>query len=335
MLGTAQHDLFREQCDGGQSFALTTHINPDGDALGSQLGLARFLRSRGKQVRIINHDPTPETLQFLLADETHEIETYDAATHDAVLRGVDRILLVDNSAPDRLGRMERVMLEQAEQILCIDHHPSREMPWAHQIVDDRCCATAVMIYELVRGCGWTPDLPAARAIYTGLATDTGFFRFNSTSPEAHTIAAELLRSGVESAAVYREVFERNSLAFTRLLGQALAHVCLSGDGAVASVKIDREMIDRFDAEEVDTSEITTALLAIDGISVTLLFREQADSRIKVSLRSKGGADVHALAVEFGGGGHRNASGIVLDGDLDEVAAQILAKAEALFAMRNS
>ena len=329
MLEAAQHDLFREQCDGSQSFVLVTHINPDGDALGSEIGLARFLRARGKDVRIINHDPAPPILEFIFADEPQEVETYDKALHDAVLRDVDRILLVDNSAPDRLGRMEQVMLEEAGHVLCIDHHPSREMPWGLQIVNDRCCATALMIHELVRACGWTPDLPAARAIYTGLATDTGFFRFNSTSPEAHMVAAELLRGGVHSAAIYREIYERNSLAYTRLLGHALADVRLFANGAVAAVKITRELIDRLDAETVDTSEITTALLAMDGIGVTLLFREQRDSRIKVSLRSKGSADVHALAAEFGGGGHRNASGIVADGDIDEVAEIVIARAVAL------
>jgi phosphoesterase RecJ-like protein len=228
------------------------------------------------------------------------------------------VVLLDNSAPDRLGTMEPIMRSVAAHVLCIDHHPSRGTPWAEQILDERSSATAVMVYELARTAGWEPDERAAQAIYVGLATDTGFFRFNSTTARAHEIAADLLRRGVDPARVYQAIYERSSLAFTRLLGHALADVRLAGDGAIAAVKIPRELIERLDAEEVDVSEISTSLLAMDGITVALLFRELVDGRVKVSLRSKGVLDVHRLAAEFGGGGHRNASGIVMEGELDTV-----------------
>ena len=303
-------------------------MHPDGDALGSQCGLARFLLARGKQVRIVNQDPTPKLLRFL-EDEDYPVETYDPETHDPVLRDCDLIVLVDNSAPDRMGRMESIMLDTAARTLCIDHHPSRETPWSRQILDEGACATAIMIYELVRASGWTLDSRAAEAIYVGLATDTGFFRFNSADARAYHIAAELLRLGANPAQVYRAIYERNSLAFTQLLGHALAGVRVVGDGNIACVQVTCELIEELDAADVDTSEITTALLAMDGISVALLFRELSGNRVKVSLRSKGELDVHSLAGEYGGGGHRNASGIVLDGELDAVACMITDRAKAL------
>ncbi len=330
MISERDHQKFTAMIDDGQSFVLVTHIHPDGDALGSEIGLARYLKQRGKQVRIVNNDPTACILHFI-EDPELPVSVYDPAEHDRLLESADRIVLVDNSAPDRLGRLEPVMRRLAANVFCIDHHPDRDAPWPHDIVDVEACATAVMIFELTRAAGGTIDDRAALALYVGLATDTGFFRFNSTNSRGHTAAAELLRSGVKPAQVFRAIHERNSEAYTRLLGHALVGMELDADGAIASVRITRERIDSLGAGDVDTSEITSALLAMDGVRVALLFRDLPDGRIKVSLRSKGAIDVHGLATGFGGGGHRNASGIVAEGGLDAVAAEVRSRAVALVA----
>jgi phosphoesterase RecJ-like protein len=332
MIQPPDHSLFRELLDRSASCLIVTHVNPDGDALGSELGLARFLASRGKRVRIVNHDATPHILEFLTA-EGPPIEVYEPGRHDAALRDADLICLVDNSAPDRLGRMERVMLAEAGHLLCVDHHPSRGTPWAHHILDEGACATAVLVYELVRECGWTPDRASAEALYVGLATDTGFFRYSSTNVRAHEVAADLLRLGVDPSGLYQAIYERNSEAYTRLLGHALAGVERFAGGAVAAARITLAQIEREGAEQLDTSEVTTSLLAMDGVRVALLFRELRGGRVKVSLRSKGAVDVHALAGEFGGGGHRNASGIVAAGDLAAVSRSVIDRAVALAAGR--
>lgn len=328
MIPAEAFERFRRLCDEAESFVLVTHINPDGDAIGSEYSLCGFLRSRGKRVRIINQDPLPETLGFLATSDL-TVERYVAKDHDPVLAAVDRLILVDNSAPDRLGRMERVMRESASRTLCIDHHPTRDAPWAENIVDTEACATTAMIHELTRASGWRPDPAAAQAIYVGLATDTGFFRFNSTNARAHEIAAELLRTGVEPARVYEELHERNPEAYVRLLGATLTKLRADAGGAIASAQIPRETIEALDAETVDPTEILTALLAMDGVRIAILFRELSDGRVKVSLRSKGLLDVHGLATAFGGGGHRNASGIVLDTDLADAEERVLERAAKL------
>jgi phosphoesterase RecJ-like protein len=187
-----------------------------------------------------------------------------------------------------------------------------------------------MIHELVRGAGWTPDLPAATALYVGLATDTGFFRFNSTDADAYQAAADLVREGVEPFRIYRAIYERNSEAYTRLLGHALVGLTVE-PRQLAYVAITRKTLADLDAEQVDSSEITTALLAMDGITVALLFRELDGGQVKVSLRSKGVLDVHKLAAEFGGGGHRNASGIVMAGTLDQAVQVVTQRTTALLA----
>jgi phosphoesterase RecJ-like protein len=319
---------FKRLCETANQLVLVTHINPDGDALGSEWSLASYLLSLGKTVRIINQDPAPETLNFIGFDRV-PIEIYRAEQHDASLAAAERIVLVDNSAPDRLGRMEPVMRASAERTLCVDHHPTRNAPWADNIVDVNYCATTAMIYDLTRAAGWTPDLQAARAIYVGLVTDTGFFRFNSTNARTHEIAAELIRMGVEPARAYQEIYERNSAPYVRLLGHALTGLQIDAEGAVASVRITRQLLERLQAEEVDATEITTSLLALDGVRVAILFRELEQGRVKVSLRSKGMLDVHRLAIEFGGGGHRNASGIVMECGLDQAISVVIDRATAL------
>jgi phosphoesterase RecJ-like protein len=321
------HALFREIVERGERFLLVTHMNPDGDALGSELGLARFLLARGKQVRILNHDPAPPVLAFLDRGDV-AVEIHDPAIHDAsTVADHDRIVLLDNSAPDRLGRLEPALREAASRVLCIDHHPTRGTVWGDLILDVGSSATAAMIHELVVAAGWMPDPAAAEALYVGIATDTGFFRYNSTTSRALRIAADLMDAGVDPAACYRRIYERNSAEHTKILGRVLSDLVLGADGRLVSVRIPRSLagVDT----ELDVGEMATPLLAIDGVRVVALFRELDDDRVKVSLRSKGSLDVHALAATFGGGGHRNASGIVTGGSLEEVAGRVLAGAEAL------
>jgi phosphoesterase RecJ-like protein len=316
--------------DGTERIVLTTHMNADGDAIGSQTGFARFLLSRGKEVTVVNQEPTPANLEFLLPAEL-PFQVYDPTKHDRVLEATERIVLLDNSAPDRFGTMEPLLRRLAGQALCIDHHPTRGTPWDRVILDTDACATAALIYELTTGAGWVPDPRSAEALYAGIATDTGFFRFNSTNAQGHRIAASLLDLGVDPARCYREVHERTSPSYTRLLGMALAGMRSDAGGAVVSVGLTREMIHRASAGDVDTSEMTTPMLATDGVRIALLFREMDGGRIKVSLRSKGSLDVYELATEFGGGGHPNASGIVTDGELGDVMDRVIARATDLVA----
>jgi phosphoesterase RecJ-like protein len=187
-----------------------------------------------------------------------------------------------------------------------------------------------MIFDLTVGESWEPDRVIAEALYVGIATDTGFFRFNSSDAHAYRVAAQLVDQGAHPATVYQAVYERHSVQLTRLLGVALRGVRVDG-GSIASVVLPANLIDEIGARDVDTSEIMTSLLAMDGISVALLFRELSDGKIKVSLRSKGVVDVRLLASGFGGGGHRNASGIVTEGCLEALAEQIIGLASQALA----
>jgi phosphoesterase RecJ-like protein len=322
------HAAFRTLLAEAKLYVLVTHVNPDGDAIGSQVGLGRYLQSKGFEVRIVNQDATPEEIKFLEFDGP-SAESYDPSRHDGLLDAADAIVLVDNSAPDRLGNLESAVRARSAKTFCIDHHPITATPWKGNIIDTTAPATAVLIHELVRGEGATPDRASADALYAGLATDTGFFRFSSTSPRAFRVASELLEAGADPTRCYREVYERNSPAYTRLLGRALSGLSLAGGDAVATVGITRSMIEASGAAGVDISEFTTPLLAVDGVRIAILFRELADGKVKVSLRSKGELDVSRMAAKFGGGGHRNASGIVMPGRFEDVVSAVTEAAVAL------
>jgi bifunctional oligoribonuclease and PAP phosphatase NrnA len=330
MIDAKDHRAFAELLDRARLYVLVTHVNPDGDAIGSQVGLGRYLASLGREVRLINQDDTPQELTFLEFDGP-AAERYEPSRHDGFLDAADAIVLVDNSAPDRLGRMEDPVRRRTAKTFCIDHHPTRTTPWAGNVIDTSASATAMIVHELARERGWSPDRPAADALYAGLATDTGFFRFNSTSPRALRVAAELLEAGADPTRCHAEIYERNSPAYTRLLGRALAGLSISDDGAVASVGLTLEMIEASGATGVDTSEVTTPVLAVDGVRIAILFRELPGGKVKVSLRSKGALDVQRLAVEFGGGGHRNASGIVMPGRFGDITDTVTGRAVALAA----
>ena len=328
MIEKADHERFARLIAEPKNLILTTHMNPDGDALGSEIGLARFLRSRGHKVRLLNTDPVPESLDFLMQDEP-PVTHFQPEEGRRLLAEADHVLLVDNSAPDRLARMEEPMLEVAEKTCCIDHHPNRGTPWGEMILNVGASATCEIVHELITGQGYQPDLVAARALYVGIATDTGFFRFNSTTSLAHEIAASLIAGGVNTAECYRRIYERNTQAFMQLLGYALSRLKVEEGGAVAAVSLSSEAIHSFRAEDEDVSEITNFMLSIDGVKIALLFRELAGDKVKVSLRSKGSMDVHSLAILYGGGGHRNASGIVTDGLLRDVAESIVGQAQRM------
>lgn len=328
MLDDVAHETFRRMIDDADAILLVTHTQADGDALGSELALQRYLRSLGKRCAILNNDPVAGTLRFLVSDPA-DVQIWDTCDGVALLAAADLIVLLDNAATNRLGRLEPYLVKAAPTTLCIDHHPGENSPWVHTILDTGACATAVMIYELVTAAGWVPDLQVAQALYVGIATDSGFFRFNSTDARVHRIVAHLLELGVPPAVTYGELREQNTAAYTRLLGHALTTLEVRPDGQVASVKLTHVAIEALGALGEDTSEITSHLLAIAGVQAVALFRERSEGKIKVSLRSKGSIDVNRLATTHGGGGHRNASGIVIEGTLDDVASTILAGLQAL------
>ncbi|MEW6509399.1 MAG: bifunctional oligoribonuclease/PAP phosphatase NrnA [Bacteroidota bacterium] len=290
----------------GMRFVLTTHINPDGDGLGSQLALAAWLRDRGKEVKVINHSPTPAVYRFL--DPARMIREFDAAHDASAIASADLIVIMDTNRPDRLRTMQDAVMASPAMRVCIDHHLDPAPFAQHYLIDDNATSTGEIVYRLLLRLHG-PDLTSEMAadLYAAIMTDTGSFRYPRVNTRTHEIAAHLIDRGADPVAIYSEIYERWSRGRIHLLGEMLASLETSHGGRVAHVAVTQDMLRRTQTEEEDTENFTTYPMSVDGVRIGILFLE-LDRGVKISFRSRGNIPANALAAEFGGNGHLNAAG---------------------------
>jgi phosphoesterase RecJ-like protein len=308
---------------GTRQAILTTHVNPDGDGLGAEAGLAAFLISRGIRARILNADPAPSRFRFL-GTETTPLEVFRGSGEDG-LSGDELLIVLDTSVATRLGPVAEI-LPRARSRICIDHHELSEPMGELQIVDATASSTAEIVFRLLKSLGARFTSAIAVPLYVGIAFDTGFFRYANTSPETHLAAAELCRHGVDSEAIYSRMFATQTAARMRLWGRALAALALDAGGRVAWMAVDRAMMAETGAVVEDLDGLVEQGRQVDGVEVSILFREESPDRVKVSFRANGPVDVNALAGRFGGGGHVKAAGASLDVPLARAIPVVLAEA---------
>jgi phosphoesterase RecJ-like protein len=325
----AEEQSFLDLLGPGRRFVLTTHVHPDGDGIASEHALARLIESRGGEVRIVNVDPAPPSLDFL--DAAGEIEIYDPARHDAPIAGADVVVMLDNSDPSRLGPMAGAFEKTGARRVSIDHHPDPEGFWDLFVIRQGASSTAEIVFDLYHRAGEPLTPRVAAALYAGLVCDTGRFRFASTSPSALRMAADLVAAGASPAAIHAELEERLSSAFLRLQGRILGAAEVRCEGRLVLLRVPLALLRELAAEREDLSDVINETLRLDGSRVAALFRELPDGRTKISLRSKGPLDVNRLARGHGGGGHRNASGAVVEIGLDATIARLLPELESLAA----
>jgi len=318
----------RRLLEGARRIVITTHVQPDGDGLGSEVALARWLVSEGKDVTILNPNPTPRRLTFF--EEIAPVEAYQAARAAQVLTSVDLLVVLDISVPNRLGPLEAAVREHRPPILIIDHHAGACAIEGLDVRDEQAAATAEILYRMFRAWEAEIDPPIATALYAAIAYDTGGFRYANPRAGTHEIAADLLRRGADMTLVHRHLFESMSPARVRLLAHVLSTFELSAGGGVAWAKLPRAILQGFGAEPDDVDGAVEALRAIQGVVVAIVAREVHEGATKISFRSRGDADVNAFARQFGGGGHRNASGAYFEEPLDRVVARVIPAALTTF-----
>ena len=313
----------------GMRVALTTHVNADGDGSGSEVALWHLLTRLGVRAAITNPTPFPNRFGFLLQGAPGADKTAQAVKH---LQRADAIIVLDISDVGRLGHLGRIVAERKVPVLCIDHHTSDgTLPDGPRLADADACATGELVYDLATVAGWTITPEVARALYVALLTDTGGFRFSNTSPRALRIAAHLLEHGVTPDEMYREIYASESEGKMRLLAEVLATLVVEQDHNVAWVTVPPGALGRHGVEADELEGVVEFARAIRGVRLAILFRELANGRIKVSLRSLGDIDVAALAESFGGGGHRRAAGVSLEGSLASVQSLVLREARSVAA----
>ncbi|HEX2960702.1 MAG TPA: bifunctional oligoribonuclease/PAP phosphatase NrnA [Ignavibacteriales bacterium] len=308
------------------TFLITTHVNPDADAIGSEVAFYKILKQLGKTAYIVNHSAVPYNLTFL--DTDNVIQKYDAEKHARLLNDVDVLAALDLNNPKRLVRMEDTFVNSTRTKICIDHHQNPAAFVNHFFVDADYSSTGQIIYDLINETGIVKlDYSTALPIYAAIMTDTGSFRFDRTTPAIHMIVARLLEAGVDPNYVYDQIYDQSHFGKIKLLGESLSSIRLAADNRIAYMVITREALDRSGAQEAEVDGFVNYCLSIRGVKIGMLFFELKDG-IKVSFRSKGKIPVNLLAEEFGGGGHTNASGIRLAGAaLNDHVAQIVEAAE--------
>lgn len=310
-------DLFRSQ----QRFVITSHVRPDADALGSEIGLLGLLEGMGKEVRIINPSATPPHLKFLDPDE-RVTKIGNAASVEAACQA-DVHIILDTSAWVQVGDMRKVLEKTPARKVIIDHHVSSDDLGATEYKDVTAAATGVLITELAQAMGYTPTGTDAIALYAAIATDTGWFRFPNTDARTLEAAAWLIDCGVKPSLIYSELYERSSLARLKLHAKVLERVALAFDGRLAHTSALRKDFDETRAHAADTEDLVNVCLTIAGTECAFILIEQMDGRVKASLRSRSDVDVAQIAERFQGGGHRQAAGAMLKGPLPEAEKTLL------------
>jgi len=301
---------------------LTTHVNSDGDGVGSEVGLLQLLRARGREVVIANPTPIPDRFHFLLPPDADKSERAVKEIERA-----DAIVVLDIGDLGRLGDLGRRVAARGVPVACIDHHVSPgSLPAGPKLIDPTATATAELVYDFAAALDWKIEPECARALYVGILTDTGGFRFSNTTPRALRVAAELLACGVDPESIYEQVYASAPEGRVRLLGEVLQTLVVEADVGMSWVTVPPGALERHHADADDLDGIVEFARSVAGTRLALLFRQLANGRVKVSLRSRSPVDVASLAQRFGGGGHTKAAGASLEGSIGEVQGTVLTAA---------
>ncbi len=313
MIAPELAQAFLQELDTASSVLIGTHLNPDGDALGSALAVSFLLDSRGIKNEVVCHHPPPRNLQFLPGVSRIRQEPSETA-HDLGI-------VVDLDSLERLGSTEP-FFTQCRRTVFIDHHIPHEAPGDLRIVDTTAAATALILTHLFRLMKVVVSAEMATCLLTGIVTDTGSFRFRNTTADALSSSAELVECGGDITRVAEEIFQYKPLASSKLLGIVLNNIHMEMDGRLAWSALSFQDFERCQARDEDTEGFVNELLSIETVQISALLREAKEGKTRCSLRSRGSFDVSEVARVFGGGGHRNAAGCTFDSGPAE-ASQLL------------
>jgi phosphoesterase RecJ-like protein len=302
--------------EGARRLLLATHVNPDGDAIGSTAALAHLAEIQGMEVACYCADPVPAPCRFLAGTELF-------SSDPEIVNQADVVLVVDCSDPWRLGSEHKRILARKEVTIHLDHHTGVVPFGGVNLVDPEAAASGVLVYELLGHLGWPVDVPAAEGIYAAIDTDTGSFRYPNTDARGLRITAELIELGLKTNRVARRIYESHRIERFRLLALALETLERELDGRLALIIVTRDMLSQTGADVEDTDDIVDYARGIAGVEVGAFLREDDDGQVKLSLRSKGGVAVNELARRIGGGGHRCAAGARYRGTLAEARNWII------------
>lgn len=304
-----------------KTFVLSSHVRPDADALGSELAMAAVLESMGKTVRIVNPSDAPESLRFL--DPLAKVRKLgDGVTSDDVTNA-DVHMVLDTSSWTQLAEVGKLLRASRATKVVIDHHVSSDDLGAIEFKDSTAEATGALVFQLLKAFNWPLSRDGANALFCAIATDTGWFRFSSTTSRTLFIAGQLIDLGADPALLYRLLYEQYSPARIKLTAKVLARVSQDANGRLAYTSVLLSDFKETGAKPADTEDLVNECLRIAGTQAAFIAVEQQNGNVKFSLRSRGELDVAKIAESFGGGGHKQAAGTVLPGPPASAIAKVL------------
>lgn len=306
-----------------KTFVISSHIHPDGDAVGSALALRRMLENYGKDAICYFTHPAGRQLEPFC--KTGEILQHGKDEID--LSDRDLVVMVDASGWDRLGAAGAVLEQHPAANVCIDHHPEvGEFPGL-RIVDTNASSTTVLIYRLLKYMQLPLTKDIAEAIYLGIIVDTINFHLPNTNAETHRIAADCIEAGVKPADAYEPVFGTMRFSRMRLMAEAFSKASVLFDGVVGTMYTDLDMVKQCQSDEDDDDGFSDLTRNIEGVKVGIYFRQIDQDRVKVSWRTKEPYSIVESARKFGGGGHLRASGAMIHASMEEAKKMVLADME--------
>jgi phosphoesterase RecJ-like protein len=312
---------FVELIQSHERFVLTSHVRPDCDALGSELGMAGVLAALGKQARIVNPHPVPPNLAFIDPDKRITVIGRDVPK-DA-LTDYDVLMVLDTSAWAQLGDMAEVVRTTKARKMVLDHHVSEDDLGAEAFKNVQAEATGRLVVEAAEQLGVPLTAEIATPLFAAVATDTGWFRFASTTPSTFEVGAGLVRAGARPDWIFRSLYEQETLARLLLRGRILVRTKTELGGRLIYTAALKEDFDETGALPVDTEDVINLTLAVAGTEVAVIFVYTPAGNYKISFRSRGRVDCNQLASQFGGGGHKAAAGATIAGPLAEAQAKVL------------
>ncbi len=312
-----------------ESVLVVSHTNPDGDAVSSTLALGLGLELLGKKVTMVNESPIPAVYRFL--PSVNRISGSDSSE-----TAVDTAVVLDCGDLERIGAA-KPLVRSAQTLVNIDHHVTNTAFGDFQVVDPEACATAELVYRVLQRLKVKIDPEIAKAIYTGILTDTGSFRFSNTNQAAFSICTEMAAIGVNAYEVAQHVYGTYSLGRIKLLNLALDSIEISGNGKLSIMTVTQEMLRMTNTQPEDMDGLIHYARRIEDVKVAAMIQELRNGhdisnnqhRFHVSLRSDGSIDVASIAAAYGGGGHSSAAGFGIAATLQEVKSEIAILAEKL------
>ncbi|MCK5595295.1 bifunctional oligoribonuclease/PAP phosphatase NrnA [bacterium] len=309
-------DRIAEQIARHKKFLITTHVYPDGDAVGSQIALFILLKRMGKEVKLINSFPLPARYKFLPNSGLikHNI--------NATLPNSELAFVLDVGSKGRLGNM-REHINNIKTVINIDHHLGNDCFGTINWIDSRMSSVGELIFHLYKHMKLEIRKPEAICLYTAIVTDTGSFQYSNTSVETHLAVSELLKTGIDHTWICNQIYKNIPVSKLKLLQLALETLSFDAKGKIGYMFITSDMYSKARATEEDSEEIVEYARNVKGVEVGILFKQHSKGNIKISFRSRSKIDVRKIASKFGGGGHHNAAACTVNGELKVVLKNIM------------